>query len=156
MENPGVRPCERNWNQEVNPTINVQNWFFHFSGHGSTLSSEYNLSLLTKNPIKWEDKQRNFFHCLWKFSPCLYVFYFSHRSRSVFIGSLLWVSQYGSPSMTSMMVSVLIYHNPRMRTSPLVSNTPLLWHTSSSDLLHPWWIRGSPLTQLGQKYNCAS
>ena len=61
------------------------------------------------------------FHCLWKCLPCLSLFYFPHRARSVPIGSFLWETQYGSPSLTSMMVSIYIYHKTRVRTSLLVS-----------------------------------
>ena len=44
-------------------------------------------------------KIETFFHCSWQFLPCLSFFYLSYQDRSVTIVSLLWVSQFGSPSL---------------------------------------------------------
>ena len=50
--------CDCNWYPYFNPTLNVQNWFFHFFGHEWNQSSEYDLGLLSKNPINLEDDWR--------------------------------------------------------------------------------------------------
>ena len=57
LEHPGVQPCNHYWNPNVNPTFNVQNGFFHFSGHESTQSGERDFGLLTLHLIKREDER---------------------------------------------------------------------------------------------------
>ena len=85
----------------------------------------------------------DFYRFSWKCLPCFSVFTFPCQSRSIPIVSFLWYSQYGSPSMTSIMDSVWLYHKTRMRTSDLVSNPSLPWRSPPSDLLRTWWIRAS-------------
>ena len=52
------------------------------------------------------------FRCLWKFLPCLYLFYFPQQSRIVPIGSFLWDSRSGSSSITLIIYSVWLPISP--------------------------------------------
>ena len=76
-----------------------------------------------------------FFHHSWKCLPCLSLFYFPNQARIIIIGSFLWESQPGSPSLTLIIAWFWLSHKPQMRMSPCVSNPPLPWLTSYYDLL---------------------
>ena len=146
-----VWSCDDNCNPAVNPATHVRNGFFHFFCHESTQICKYDQCLLSKHAINRNNKQKRFFCFSWQCLPWLYLFYFSYQSRSVLIGLFLWISQYDPHSLTSIMASVWLSHRPRMMNPPLISNTPLPRHNSSSDLLWPWRISGSSCMKLGEK-----
>ena len=60
-ENLGVQPSNRDYNPDINPTLNVKNGFIHFRGYELTQSGGYNLGLLALSPINQEEKWRKMF-----------------------------------------------------------------------------------------------
>ena len=60
----------------VNPTFTVRNGFFHFCGRESTQSGEYNLGLLTKHPINWDEIRGKMFLLIVEVLPVILLLHF--------------------------------------------------------------------------------
>ena len=117
----GVIYCDQNVDLTVNPALHVQNGFLHFCCYESTETRKYNQVLLYKNATNRENKWRKMFLLLVEMLIVFFLLLFLPLIQEYYHWLLLLGSQYGSPSLTSMMVSIYIYHKTRVRTSLLVS-----------------------------------
>ena len=151
LEHLGVQPRNRDCDTDVNPTFNVWNGFIHFCGHESTQSSKYNLDLLAHNPIKREDKRRKVFLLVVAVLPMLVLLQFSYQGKILSVSSVFQFSASASPKLTSMIASIYLSQSPWIDTFPRVSGMLPPWNTPPYDIMWPWWIRGLPHTQLGEK-----
>ena len=124
-----VQYYDRNYDRAVNPDMQVQNRFFHFSAISLLTFVNKIIPYFPSIPLI-EISNGEKFYVAWgnDYRNCP-SFYFYHLDRRVFIGYFLWVSKSESSSLTSMMASYRLYHRPWMRTSPLVSIPHLPWNT---------------------------
>ena len=91
-----------------------------------------------------ESTNREFLPLIVAMLPMLVLIDFPHCSKSLPIPYGFQVSASESTNLTSMISSIWISHSIHIDMLPHVSGTITPWLNSSSDLLHPKWIRVSP------------
>ena len=106
-------------------------------------------SSLTIIPSTKRTNREKWFCWSQQYCMCLPLSNFIHRGKILSIHSVFQVFASEYHNLTSIIASIWISHMPQIDMSIRVSGMPLLWGTSSSDLLSTWQNRGFPCTQLG-------
>ena len=145
----GVGYHFRNCILAVNPDSHMWNGFLHFSAASHIKFASTTIPSFLRIPSTERTNGENvsvycgnvyrvYPYFLFPTDPGAFPLYPSSGNHSL-----------GSTSMTSIMASSWLYHNPRMRKFHLVSNCILLWCIYSSGMMWPWWMRGLPHTNWG-------
>ena len=83
--------------------------------------------------------------------PGLVLIFCYHLGKIGIIPFFTWVSTSSSLNLTSLIASLWLSHRPVITTSPHVSGIFLLWIIPPFYLMRPFWMRGFPRTQWGEK-----